>query len=120
MIEEFDKYFDGKIRIELEDIEYSNLLNIIKFAQENDRCVVDKFLVEKIKNPKFIKRSPEKRFAVEKAREDRTKKVKEKIQNAINLLRMQNKEITAYAVAKEAGISFVTARKYLNMLNEIK
>jgi response regulator of citrate/malate metabolism len=54
------------------------------------------------------------------ATEARSKKVKEKIQNAINLLRMQGKEITAYAVAKEAGISFVTARKYLNMFNEIK
>jgi len=30
---------------------------------------------------------------------------------------MQGKELTAYAVAKEAGISFVTARKYLNMLD---
>ena len=54
------------------------------------------------------------------ATEARSKKAKEKIQNAINLLRMQNKELTAYAVAKEAGISFVTARKYLNMFNEIK
>jgi len=54
------------------------------------------------------------------ATEARSQRVKEKINNAINLLRLQGKEITAYAVAKEAGISFVTARKYLNMFNEIK
>ena len=53
------------------------------------------------------------------ATEARSKKAKEKINNAINLLRLQGKEITPYAVAKEAGVSFVTARKYLNSLNEM-
>lgn len=50
---------------------------------------------------------------IEKARTARTKKTKEKIQNAINLLRIEGKEVTAHRVAKVAGISFVTARKYL-------
>jgi len=40
-------------------------------------------------------------------------KTKEKIQNAINLLKLEGKEITAYRVAKEAGVSYNTARKYL-------
>ena len=43
----------------------------------------------------------------------RQARAKEKIQNAINLLKMQGEEITAYRVAKEAGVSYNTAKKYL-------
>ncbi len=53
---------------------------------------------------------------IAKARDARTDKTKEKIQNAINLLRIEAKEITAYQVAKVAGISYNTAKKYLNEL----
>ena len=37
---------------------------------------------------------------------------KEKIQNAINLLRLQGKPINPYQVAKMSGVSYNTARKY--------
>jgi len=50
------------------------------------------------------------------ATEVRTKKVKEKIQNAINLLNLENKAITPYQVAKTAGISYNTAKKHLKAL----
>ena len=50
---------------------------------------------------------------IAKARIARTNKTKEKVQNAINLLRIEGKEITAYHVAKVADISFNTAKKYL-------
>jgi len=40
-------------------------------------------------------------------------KTKEKIQNAINLLRLQGKPINAYQVAKLSGVAYNTARKYL-------
>jgi len=48
------------------------------------------------------------------ATEARSKAVKEKMQNAINILQFENRKITPYAVAKEAKISFETARKYLS------
>ncbi len=51
--------------------------------------------------------------ATNKATESRTAKAKEKIQNAINLLRMENKKITHYSIAKTAGVSYVTVKKYL-------
>ena len=53
---------------------------------------------------------------INKARQARQAKTKEKVQNAINLLRIENKEITAYKVAKVADISFNTAKKYLKDL----
>ena len=51
--------------------------------------------------------------SAKRATEIRVKRVKEKINNAINLLRLENKEITPYSVAKIAGISYNTAKKYL-------
>ena len=43
----------------------------------------------------------------------RQQRAKEKIQNAINLLKLEGKEITPYRIAKTAGVSYNTARKYL-------
>jgi Fic family protein len=43
-------------------------------------------------------------------------KTKEKIQNAINLLRLQGKPINPYQVAKLSGVAYNTARKYLENL----
>jgi len=57
--------------------------------------------------------SQKKTDAAHKATAIRQKRTKEKIQNAINLLKLEGKEITAYSVAKTAGISYNTARKYL-------
>jgi len=42
---------------------------------------------------------------------------KEKIQNAINLLRLQGKPINAYQVAKLSGVAYNTARKYIKNSN---
>ena len=75
-------------------------------------------LINKLKNAKVIKESPKKKEAVATARAKRSEKVKFAIQNAINLLRMEDREITAYSVAKEANISYNTARKYLQELQE--
>ena len=57
--------------------------------------------------------SEKKRESAQRARAVLQAKTKEKIQNAINLLKLEEKEITAYRVAKEAGVSYNTARKYL-------
>jgi len=57
--------------------------------------------------------SPAKTEAAHKATQIRQQRTKEKIQNAINLLKQENKDITAYSVAKTAGVSYNTARKYL-------
>jgi Fic family protein len=45
-------------------------------------------------------------------------KTKEKIQNAINLLRLQSKPINPYQVAKLSGVAYNTAKKYVKKLKE--
>jgi Fic family protein len=43
---------------------------------------------------------------------------KQKVENAINLLKAQKEEINPYKVAKLARISYNTARKYTNTKGE--
>ena len=58
--------------------------------------------------------------AVATATKAREKKAKEKIQNAINLLRLENKNISEYAIAKTSGCSINTVKKYRNFINTLK
>ena len=43
-------------------------------------------------------------------------KTREKIQNAINLLRLQEKPINPYQISKISGVSYNTARKYFKLI----
>ena len=70
-------------------------------------------LHEKLWNAKFHITSHNKKLATKKATESRVKKAKEKIQNAINLLQLENKAITHYSISKTAGVSFNTVKKYI-------
>lgn len=54
-----------------------------------------------------------KKESMKKANEIRVKKTEEKMNNALNLLRFQDVKITAYRLAKEAGVSQPTAAKFL-------
>ena len=83
-----DACTDGKIK----DVEIINAINTLLTKSK---------VINRLKNP-------------EKARTVKTTKTKEKIQNAINLLRLQGKPINAYQIAKLSGVSYNTARKYLN------
>jgi len=53
-----------------------------------------------------------KRNNAKKATAAKVTKTREKIQNAINLLKLQGEEINPYRIAKTAKISYNTARKY--------
>jgi len=57
--------------------------------------------------------SEKKKDSAKNALKVKMKKTNEKIQNAINLLRLQGKAINAYQVAKLSGVAYNTARKYL-------
>ena len=57
--------------------------------------------------------SEKKQSSAKKALKVKVTKTKEKIQNAINLLRLQGKPINPYQVAKLSGVAYNTARKYL-------
>jgi len=58
--------------------------------------------------------SPKKTEAAHRATQVRQERVKRKIENAVNLLRLEGKKITPYAVSKVAGVSYNTAKKYLH------
>ncbi len=57
--------------------------------------------------------SERKQSSAKEALKVKVTKTKEKIQNAINLLRLQGKPINPYQVAKLSGVAYNTARKYL-------
>lgn len=50
--------------------------------------------------------------AVAKARAIKTKRVKAKIQSAINVLSMYGTKLTVRAIAEEAGVSKTTVQSY--------
>jgi len=109
-------------RLDLEECELNNLKELIKYAKSYDELQEEELyfneeLLEKVQNPKKIKHSGKKALAAEIATEARTKQAKEKIQNAINILRMEDKKLTHYSIAKMAGVSYVTVKKYIK-LNE--
>ncbi|MDD2567252.1 MAG: hypothetical protein PHS10_04625 [Thiovulaceae bacterium] len=53
--------------------------------------------------------------SADKATKIRTQRAKIKIQNGMNLLRMENQELTYYAIAKYSGVSYATVKKYVKL-----
>jgi len=107
-------------RLDLTESELENLREILKYAKiyassKPQELYFSDNLIEKITKPKKIKYSGKKGSAAEKATEARMKKTKEKVINAINILRMENKEITPYQIAKVSGVSYNSAKKYNNL-----
>jgi len=109
--------YDFKYRVDLDYDKLEILQKYINKLDDIDERDLELFneIKEKINNPKKIKHSSKKYAAAIDATEARTKKAKEKIQNAINLLRMQNKKITYYAIAKESGVAYLTVKKYVTL-----
>ena len=98
--------FGYKISIEkkaLKDKESGDMPNDLKWALE----ILEKY-------GKKLPPSPKKIESAKRASKIKADKAKEKVINAVNLLRLQGEEITPYKVAKTANISYNTAKKYLN------
>lgn len=53
-----------------------------------------------------------KQSSIQEATKARERIAKDKIINAINILRLEDKNITAYAIAKKSGCSYNTVKKY--------
>ena len=98
------------MRLELENIEFTipnRLINACTEGKIKDVEIINAIntlltkskVINKLKDPK-------------KARAVKITKTKEKIENAINLLRLQGKPINPYQVSKLSGVSYNTARKY--------
>jgi response regulator of citrate/malate metabolism len=116
------KEFNTVCRLDMSLVEYELLKKLLESAtvSEEYECAWAKDdLLKKVQNIKQFDISG-KVVATKKANEKKQETSRKKVENAMNMLRMENKEITAYAVAKVAGISYNTASKYLKMMNEIK
>lgn len=57
-------------------------------------------------------------LAAKKATQLRVNKAKKKIENAVNILRMENQKITQSKVAKISGCSINTVRKYKTFIEQ--
>lgn len=110
-----------KKRIDLTESEYLLLLEYFDFERLETKKHIDtaQTLLEALRNPKDIEYSFKKFRASEIATASRSKKAKEKIQNAINILRMENKNITHYSIAQTSGVSFNTVKKYITDIDNL-
>jgi len=112
-----NEVYSKKARIEFDLYKMRDV--ILPYLESLQDCYEKEVLLKAFDNAKIIKYSPDKALAAEKATEARTAKAKEKIQNAINILRMEDKKITYYSIAKTAGVSYSTVKKYIS-LDEMK
>ena len=107
-----------KYRLDLDEVDIQLLQKYINSIKGEESCIKFNELKEKVNNPKVINWSAKKSNSARTATMARTAKAKEKIQNAINILRMENKKLTHYSIAKVAKVSYVTVKKYI-LLDEI-
>jgi len=96
------KLFGYTISIEKGDIQNKEMPKDLKEALK----IIQKYGVK-------IPPSPKKVESAKKASQIKADKTKQKVINAINLLKSQKEKITPYKVSKVAGVSYNTAKKYL-------
>lgn len=96
------------MRLTLNDDEVQELMKAIETSNNP--------LYEKIQaqyNDDINRDISKKQEAIKNATIARERTAKEKIINAMNLLRMEDKPLTVYRVAKESGCSYNTVKKYI-------
>jgi len=98
--------------IKTEKREIDELVTALKKNTPND---IVKRLLKILESLEERKTSDKVTKATNKATATRTAQAKAKIQNAVNLLRMENKKISYYSVAKTAGVSYSTVKKYIDL-----
>lgn len=109
---------DMYYRMDLSHDEYKELLRIVEKAMKFNTVIDEQGLFNKLDKPKMIKAKTGKTKSAKAATEARSSRAKIKFQNAWNLYQMEGKKITAYSISQEAGISFVTAQKYIKEMEE--
>jgi len=95
------------------DLDLNEILKLKLLLEKNKSSELTSIL-DKVDNIKIIKSSDKKKIAIDKARETRSQKIKVKIQNAINILRLEDKKITHYSIAKVGKVSYVTVKKVIS------
>lgn len=96
------------MRLTLNDDE---VLELMKAISKNNYPLYTK--IQKQYNDDISRDITKKQSSIQEATKHREHTAKSKIINAINILRLENKNITAYAIAKESGCSYNTVKKYI-------
>ena len=116
-------------RLDMTNDEYSLLVDVLNYLGADKRRLKDRIeisldvrdsLYKKVEEIKQIE-STGKVLATSKAHQVKKDKSLKKVKTAIKELELLKKTVTAYSVSKIADISFVTAKKYLDVVkNELK
>lgn len=100
-------------RLDLSPEDYTTLKDTLKESGQED-------IIKMIDDAKKLKVSEAKRQAIARARQAKSEQTKAKIVNAIYLLRLEGKPLSMYAIAKTAGVSPNTAKKYQDFIEKRK
>ena len=95
------------MRITLNDDEVTKLLNIIQSIDaELYNAIYNQYEADKSKD------KSKKQQSIKEATKSRERIAKAKIINAKNMLMLECKELTTYAISKVSGCSYNTVKKY--------
>jgi len=97
-----------KMRLTLTNDEIADIIVLLDLEKRQNY----KDLSDKIREQWRKPVKPSKRNATQKAIEVKKQKAKDKIVNAVNLMFLENREITISSVAKVSGCSYNTVKKY--------
>ncbi|CAA6824292.1 MAG: Unknown protein, partial [uncultured Sulfurovum sp.] len=117
------------MRLTLNKSEFTTLQKLIhesnKHSKEclntfnDEEMVLLKTISERISHDIAKPVSNKKKNATKEATQKRIQAAKNKISNAVNMMRFENKKITISSIALEAGVSYNTVKKYKDSINEI-
>ena len=99
------------MRLNFTEEEIDKIFEALRSNEEVRNLFLDRYAQTKAK----LQNNTRKKEAAAKATEARTAVAKKKIENAMNLLRIENKKINYNTIAKKAGVSYLTAKKYVTL-----
>jgi hypothetical protein len=100
-------------RIIISEDDYNKLLSIVRSRNKSLAKRIEKG------HQDYLERTAPKREATKRATQVRVNKAKEKIKKAIETLKRKDKEITRYAIHKEARADYATLKRYEDYINEL-
>jgi len=100
------------MRLTLNDDE---VLELMKAISKSNYPLYSK--IQKQYNDDISRDITKKQSSIQEATKHRQDTAKAKIINAINILRLEGKGLTVYAIAKESGCSYNTVKKYMQGVN---
>lgn len=100
------------MRLTLNDVQFEDIISSLDHRPDLIDLLQDK--------KKEFNRSitAAKKKATKTANQAKIDQTKEKIENAINLMRLSNEKITVAAVAKKAGVHYDTAKKHKKFIEK--